>query len=340
MTSDEEGRDGGTRSMVSISIVTPAYNEAKNLPLIHDAFKAALDGTAWEWIVVDDHSSDDTFEVVQGLARRDERVRGVRLARNFGSHMAISCGLHAARGQSAAVMAADLQDPPDTLMAMLQMWSEGAQVVWAVRERREGEKASTVGFSRLYYYLMRRFVGIKDMPAMGADFVLIDRMVVDTIKRFRETNTSIFALITWLGYRQASVSYPKRAREHGRSSWTLEKKLKLLVDSVTSFTYRPVRAMSYMGVVVAAVGCLYACVVVVNALRGHTPQGWASILIAVLLMGGSQMLMLGILGEYLWRALDEARQRPRFWIEADTTGRAFGRAAEPREVSATTTPPS
>ena len=303
-----------------LSLVTPAYNEAENLPLLYGRLSAVLNplDVDWEWIVVDDHSADATFGTVAEIALRDPHVRAVRFARNFGSHKAILCGLDHARGDCAVVLAADLQDPPETIPTLLAKWREGAQVVWAARAGREGERAATVGFARLYYLLMRHVVGMKEMPSMGADFFLIDRAVTDALRQFNESNASILALITWMGFRQTTITYEKRAREHGRSGWSLEKKLKLALDSITSFTYLPIRLMSYVGLVVALLGFLYAVVVVINALAGRPVQGWASLMVVLLVIGGIQMLMLGVLGEYLWRALDEARQRPRYLIEAAT----------------------
>lgn len=303
-----------------LSVVTPAYNESASLPLLHERISEVLGSMEvdWEWLVVDDHSSDGSFEVVAGLARRNPRVRAIRLARNFGSHAAITCGLHHAAGDCAVIMASDLQDPPETLPALLRQWQEGAQLVWAVRNRRPGESASTVGFSRLYYFLMRRLAGIREMPSTGADFFLMDRRVLDAFRQFGESHVSIMALITWMGFRQAAIYYDKQERVHGRSGWTLENKIKLLIDSVTSFTYLPIRFMSYLGFLVAALGFCYAIFVFVYALSGRPVQGWASLMVVVLLLGGVQMLMLGVLGEYLWRALDEARRRPRYLIEETT----------------------
>jgi len=303
-----------------ISIVTPAYNEAANLPVLYERICATMEslGLDWEWLVVDDHSEDATFEVVNGLAERDRRVRGLRFARNFGAHTAVTCGLHEARGDCVTGLAADLQDPPEVIPQLLEEWKSGAKVVWAARGLREGEKAATIGFSRAYYWLMRHVVGMKEMPATGADFFLLDRAVVDAFSRFNESNASILALLTWMGFRQATITYDKRARLHGRSGWSLQKKLKLVVDSVTSFSYVPIRFMSYLGFAVAFIGFLYAGIVILNYLRGAPVQGWSSLMVVVLLVGGIQMVMMGVLGEYLWRALDESRRRPRYIIEART----------------------
>ncbi len=314
-----------------VSVVTPAYNEAENLFLLYDRLRATMDALAvdWEWVVVDDHSADATFAVIARLAERDPRVRGLRFARNFGAHTALTCGLHHARGDCVAALAADLQDPPEVIPELLEHWRAGVQVVWAARHRREGEKATTVGFSRLYYWVMRTVVGMKEMPATGADFFLIDRAVVDAFARFNESNASILALLTWMGFRQATISYDKEARLHGRSGWSLKKKLKLVVDSVTSFSYVPIRFMSYLGFGVGFAGFLYAGWVVINFVKGAPIEGWSSLIIVVLLVGGVQMVMMGVLGEYLWRALDESRRRPRYLIEAATGDGEMRRAGPP-----------
>ena len=304
-------------SPVRLSVITPAFNEARSIPALHERLAAVLSGldVQWDWIVVDDHSRDGTWAALQELAAREPRLKAIRLARNSGSHAAFACGLLHARGDCAAVLAADLQDPPETLPALLEKWRAGAKIVWAVREGREGESAATKGFARLYYGIMRRFVGISEMPATGADFFLLDRRVIDVLNVFKEANVSLLALLTWMGFRQDRISYVKQARQHGQSGWSMEKKLKLVVDSVTSFTYKPIRFMSYAGFIVALAGFLYALVVVVNALIGKPSPGWSSLMIVLLLVGGLQMLMMGVLGEYVWRALDEARNRPRFIVE-------------------------
>ena len=306
-----------------LSIVTPAFNESLNLPLLYGRLREVLDaaGIDWEWLVVDDHSSDATFDVLRGMAASDTRVRGIRFARNCGSHAAITCGLHAVRGRCVAILAADLQDPPEVLPSLLDQWQLGGQVVWAVRASRPGEKARTLAFSRLYYWIMRRVAGLPQMPASGADFWLMDRRVVNAFRQFGEANVNMMALITWMGFRQRTIEYTKEARLHGRSGWSLEKKLKLAVDSVTSFTYLPIRLMSYVGFVVAVLGFTYALLVIWNAITGVPVAGWSSLMIVVLVLGGLQMLLMGILGEYVWRALDESRQRPRYLIE-DATDQA------------------
>jgi polyisoprenyl-phosphate glycosyltransferase len=317
-----------------LSVVTPAYNEARNLPVMHERLCAALDqcDVGWEWVIVDDCSGDDTFTVAEALAERDHRVRVIRFSRNFGSHTACICGLDQARGDCALVMASDLQDPPETIPSLLAEWRAGNNVVWAVRAQREGESRSTLLFSRFYYWLMRRVAGLKEMPATGADFVLLDRRVIDAVAAFPEQNASFFALVTWMGFRQASIYYDKQARLHGSSGWTLRKKIKLVVDSLTAFTYQPIRWMSLIGLLVSVLGLVYAIVIVLHAIFGSPLQGWSSLMVVVLFLGGGQIFMLGVLGEYIWRGLDEARRRPRYLIER-TAGDAAAKARPPARTA-------
>ena len=303
-----------------LSVITPAYNEEMNLPVLYDRLRAVLDqlDLDWEWVVTDDHSSDRTFEVLADIGRHDARVRALRFSRNFGSHAGVSCGLRNAQGDCAVVMAADLQDPPEVLPRLIQAWDNGAQVVWAVRGRREGENAMTVGMAGVFYWLMRSVIGMREIAATGADFFLIDRRVMEAYREFDERNVNLLALLAWMGFRQHTVSYTKEARLHGRSGWTLRKKMKLAVDSITAFSYLPVRVMSWLGITTAIAGFAYAVFIINHALTGRPVEGWSSLMVAVMVIGGIQMLMLGILGEYIWRALDEARRRPRYTIEIAT----------------------
>ncbi|MFT5123583.1 MAG: glycosyltransferase involved in cell wall biosynthesis [Kiritimatiellia bacterium] len=302
-----------------ISIITPAWKEAENLPVLYDRLVAVLEGQEWEWVIVDDHSPDGTFAAIYALSQKDPRVRGIRLSRNSGSHVALTAGINQALGACGIMIAADLQDPPETIPQLLEEWEQGNQVVWAVRAAREGESATTIGFSRLYYWIMRRLVGMKEMPATGADFLLMDRKVIEAFNRFNESNVSILSLITWMGFKQTRILYTKEARLHGETGWTFAKKFKLVIDSVTSFTYLPIRMMSVLGFSVAFIGFLYALYLLYAKLAGsQIITGFATTMIVILVLGGLQMMMMGVLGEYLWRSLDEARRRPRYMIEENT----------------------
>jgi dolichol-phosphate mannosyltransferase len=271
---------------------------------------------SWEYeiVLVDDHSMDQSPALARQWHAADAQVRYLRLARNSGSHAAFSAGLAACGGDCAVLLAADLQDPPELIPTLLDHWQQGHDVVWATRREREGESWSTRLFARLYYGLMR-LVGL-NMPTQGADFLLLDRKVIDAYNAIPEKNTSFLALILWLGFRQTSIPYAKRARRHGKTKWSLTQKLKLLVDSLVSFSYAPIRLTTLAGIGIEALGLAYALAVLVHATLGIPVQGWQSLMIVVLLLSGFQLLMLGILGEYLWRTFDQARGRPRYVLES------------------------
>lgn len=320
---------GGTKRL---SVVVPCYNEESNLPLLYARMREVLDPLRvdWELLLVDDHSRDETFPAALRLSIADPRVRVVRMARNVGSHLAGICGLRLAEGDAAVFIAADLEDPPELIAQLLANWRNGDQVVWAVREARLGVSRHQRWLSRKYDAVMARILG-SNVAAQGADVFLIDRVVIDALREFRESNLSLFALLQWMGYRQSTVSYVKQARVNGSSGWTLRKKLKLLVDSVTAFSYAPIRFMSLVGVCISLLGLLYAIIVVVNHFFGQPIEGWSSLVFIVLVTGGAQITMLGVLGEYLWRALDEARRRPQYQIEADSRELTAARGGARRE---------
>lgn len=297
---------------ILLSIVTPAYNEELSLPGLYDRLKKAMDemGVTWEWIVVDDHSKDRTYQVMQEIARKDKRVNAIRFSRNFGSHLAITCGLRHAKGKAAIFMAADLQDPPELLKHFLEKWKEGADVVWAVRANREREGLFSQSLAMLYYFIMRRFIGLTDMPPSGADFFLLDRKILEALEHFSRKNMSLISLISWLGFKQAFISYTRQKRTHGRSRWTFKKKLKLVADSITAISYAPIRLILWAGVLLFFAG-LGLAVYALMEKRGY--------LYALLFtLSGFQTVMMGVMGEYLWRSLDEARPRPAYLIEETT----------------------
>jgi polyisoprenyl-phosphate glycosyltransferase len=299
-----------------LSVVTPAYNEAQNLPALRAGLESSLGelGVPWEWIIVDDGSTDGTYALVKQWWAADHHIRGARLSRNYGSHAALACGLRFARGDAIAFIAGDLQDPPVLVKALFERWRAGAKVVWGV------PKPAHRGLRTIYYALLRRGDGLADQPLDGGDAVLIDRAVAAVLLASDERHSSVFARIRLAGFEQAGVAYPKDARRSGRSGWTLRKKLKLALDSLTGFDHALVRGMSYLGFMVALAGFALAIYVVVHAVGGEAPTGWSSMMIAILLLGGVQMIFLGVLGEYAWRTLDEARGRPLYVVEDSTDG--------------------
>ncbi len=306
--------------MKTLSIIFPTYNEEKNVPELYRRSKKVLenmDDLDYELVFIDDCSTDRTSSIIEELRREDNHVHLVRFARNSGSHAAVAAGISVCRGDAAVVLAADLQDPPEMIPNLLRRWSEGSNVVWGVRKKREGVNVVTRVFSRAYYYLMNRITDIRQPPA-GADVVLIDRLVIDAFKETPEKNTSVIMLIAWLGFSQTHIEYVKESRYSGLSKWSTSQKLKLFFDSLVSFSYTPLRLMSFTGVVSALLGMIYGIHIVFNAFFGAPIQGWSSLMIVVLLLGGFQMIMMGMLGEYLWRTYDETRGRPRYVIEKNT----------------------
>ncbi|MBI3272454.1 MAG: glycosyltransferase family 2 protein [Planctomycetes bacterium] len=299
-----------------LSVVLPCYNEEENLPSMVERLRRVADaqGGEWEFLFVDDHSSDRTPEVLRALAAQDPRVKSIRFARNFGSHAAIAAGLAHSRGDAAVILASDGQDPPEDVPRMVEKWRAGSKVVWAVRAARH-DAASVKLFSWAYWWLMQK-IALPNMPPAGADMLLVDRRVIDVVDRMKERNTTILGVILWAGFDQAFVNYTKEPRRHGATKWTFARKVKLAVDSVVSFSYVPIRWMSYLGFLLSLLGFLYAALVIGRAfLVKELPQGWSSLMSVFLVVSGVQMVMLGMLGEYLWRALDETRSRPRYIVE-------------------------
>jgi len=301
-----------------LSIITPAFNEEKNIPCLYEQLDTLLEKNTvdFEWIIIDDCSRDNTFVIAENIARKDKRVRVFRFSRNFGAHVAVRCGLANCCGDMAIVMAADMQDPPDIIPDLFAACNDGYDVAWAVRVRREGETRSTKFFSRLFYWIMRNLIGLQNQPPEGADFFCISRKVIDTLVQFKERNININALLCWLGFSQKQIEYVKQARLYGNTGWTLQKKIKLAVDSIVSFSFLPIRLFSLLGFAAALVGFIYAVIIIVNRLLRIAPvEGWASLMVITLFLGGTILVTLGTLGEYIWRNLDEARARPLYIID-------------------------
>jgi polyisoprenyl-phosphate glycosyltransferase len=322
----------------SISLVTPAYNEAGNLAQLYDRLSLVMDSTGltWEWVVIDDHSSDETFTLLSQLAARDTRVRGVRLTRNFGSHAAILCGLASVRGAAAIVLAGDGQDPPEEIPRLIAAWREGRPIVWAEKTSSRSPAWAGRMASGTFNRLMRRWSGLDNLAKGGSDFFLVERPVIDVINTLGERNTNVMALLAWVGFDQATISYDKMPREHGASGWTVTKKVKLLLDSVLGFSVRPIQAMTVVGFLTAVLGFVYAAIVAARAIFDRPVEGWSSLIFVVLILGGVQMVMLGVLGEYLWRALDEIRGRPRYIVEQRIEQRASVATAVPDQPTRST----
>jgi glycosyltransferase involved in cell wall biosynthesis len=302
-----------------VSIVIPIYNNATSLADLLAKFQvlAALnEKDQFEYVFVDDGSFDNSFTTLLGLAHQEPHIRIVKLSRNFGSNAALLSGLSQAKGDVIAAIAADLQDPPELIHDMLGYWREGRKVVLAAREGRDDGLVNNL-MSDTFYSLFRRYA-IKSMPQRGFDFFLIDRQVCNIINGIQENNAYLMGLILWVGFEPQVVYYHRRKREerYGRSMWNFTRKLKYFIDSFVSFSYMPVRASSIIGICLSVLGLLYAILIIALRLFFSIPaEGWASLMVVLLIVSGAQMLMIGTLGEYLWRNLDETRRRPRFIIE-------------------------
>lgn len=304
--------------MKTFSIVVPVYFNELNLPdtiPVLLGLAKELPAYSLELVFVDDGSADRSLEVLYDFqSRHPETIKVVKLTRNFGSMAAIQAGLSLAAGDCVGVITADLQDPPELFLKMLAHWENGKKAVYAVRTDRE-ESSSQKLFSNLYYDLLRRFA-LPGYPKGGFDFLLIDRQVVAEVNQIREKNTNIMSLIFWLGYEHVMIPYVRRSREKGESRWTMSKKVKLFIDSFVAFSYVPIRFLSLVGLVVALTAFVYGAVVFYAWLNSRIEvKGWTPIMILLAFTAGLQMIMLGVLGEYLWRTLDETRRRPLFIID-------------------------
>ncbi len=302
-----------------ISIVVPVFHNAASLAALLTEFKKLAEQNSeesFEFIFVDDGSKDESLSVLQGLAQEETRMRVIKLSRNFGSNAAILAGMMHAQGDAIAAIAADLQDPPELLHEMLQAWRNGRKVVLAARRERHDPGLTNL-IADIFYMLFRRFA-IRSMPERGFDFFLIDRQVNELIINIQENNAYLMGLILWMGFDPMVIYYTRRAREgrYGASMWTLAKKIKYFIDSFVAFSYLPIRLASLLGLLVSIAGVIYAVfIIILSITTDFKTQGWASTMLVILLTSGIQMVILGILGEYLWRNLDETRKRPRFIID-------------------------
>ncbi|MEP0845647.1 MAG: glycosyltransferase family 2 protein [Phycisphaerae bacterium] len=303
----------------TLSIVIPVYNEQESLPALFERLARLcipLADTPHEVIFVDDHSTDASPRMLVEACRQTPNYRFIRLARNSGSHIAIFAGLDHARGRCAVFLAADLQDPPELIPQMLERWRAGHEVVWAVRAERQGIPLSEKLFASAFYAVFNRVAHVS-LPPQGSDFALLDRVILDGLKASVNASPFLMGEIAQLGYRQTRVDYVKAERRFGATKWNVRKKLRLFADAFVACSYFPLRAMSYVGLSCSAIGFLYALFVIIWTLIGGGPvAGWSSLMVVVLVLGGIQMTMLGVLGEYLWRTLEEARRRPPYFIEA------------------------
>lgn len=299
------------------SIVTSIFNEAKTLPELYRRVSETMDrtGEGWELILVDDGSLDGSVELIRQLAEQDPRVRPVIFARNFGHQIGITAGLDYSRGQAVIIMDSDLQDPPEVILDLIAKWREGYEIVFAVRAEREGEGWFKLFTASLFYRLIARITDV-DIPLDAGDFRLMDRKVITVLNKMRERHRFLRGMSAWVGFRQAGVPYRRAARFAGETKYPFRKMLKLAMNAITGFSYFPLQLATYVGFASAGLSIFSIPLVIALRLLGTQQPllGQATTLIAVLFLGGVQLISLGILGEYIGRIYDEARGRPLYIV--------------------------
>lgn len=306
--------------MKDYSIVIPVYfNEgclSKTFDLIYRDVIQKNSDLDWEIIFVDDGSKDRSYEELLKIKKNNpDSVKVIKFTRNFGQVPAIIAGYRHATGKCIITLSADLQDPPDLINTMLNSYfSEKNEIVICNRIDRD-ESFFRRSTSKLFYHLMKKLC-FGNMPTGGFDYLLISRKVADIITRTNESNIFLQGQILYTGYSIKFIPYKRLKREIGKSRWTFGKKMKYLLDGLLGYSYFPLRLMSFAGILISGIGFAYACIIFYNRIAGNVPfEGWAPLMILILLLSGIQMLMLGVIGEYLWRALDQVRKRPQYIIE-------------------------
>ncbi len=304
-----------------VSVVVPAFNEEANLEALWQRLGQALEGSVdgFELVLVDDGSSDGTWARIRELAQGDVRVRGLRFARNFGHQAAVTAGVDAARGRAVVVMDADLQDPPEVIPEMVRRWREGAEVVYGRRETRDGESLFKRVTAAVFYRLLRRITNVS-IPVDTGDFRLMGPRALSAFRALPERNRFIRGLVSWIGFEQAAVVYRRERRRAGRTKYPLRKMMRFALDGITSFSMFPLRMATWIGFAVSGLAFLYIVVVLVLKVLGINWPGYTSLMASILFLGGVQLIMIGIVGEYLGRIFDEVKQRPLYLVGESTDG--------------------
>lgn len=299
-----------------LSIVVPIWNEELVIPELYRRVCDTMDATgeSWEFICVNDGSRDRSLELLMGLRAADPRVKIIDFSRNFGHQVAITAGTDFAEGDAVVVMDADLQDPPDVVTRMLEKWREGYEVVYAVRSKREGETRFKLLTASLFYRLLRRITDV-NIPVDAGDFRLMDRRVVLAMRKLREKHRFMRGLSAWVGFKQIGIEYERAERFAGETKYPLRKMLRLAVSAITSFSFLPLQLATYFGFILAGISLLGIILTIVLRLSGSSAfLGQATTLVAVLFLGGIQLIFLGIIGEYVGRIYDEAKDRPLYIV--------------------------
>ena len=297
------------------SIVVPVFNEAESLSYLYEQVIKVMEkiGEPFELVLVNDGSSDRSYQIMQALHERDPRVRVIDFSRNFGHQIAISAGLDYARGQAVVIMDADLQDPPEVIPALIACWKNGAEVVYAQRSQRKGETPLKLLTAAAFYHLITQLTSV-DIPRDAGDFRLLDRRVVDVLVKMREQHRFMRGLSAWVGFRQKAVPYIRHERFAGTTKYPLRKMINFSLDAITSFSHVPLKLATSFGFALAGISLLGILIAVILRIFTGAIVGQASTLILVLFLGGIQLIFLGIIGEYLGRIYDEVRARPLYIV--------------------------
>jgi polyisoprenyl-phosphate glycosyltransferase len=298
------------------SVIAPIYNEQESLPELYRRITEIMDSTGepWELLLVNDGSTDHSEAMIRELAGQDSRVRPILFARNFGHQIAVTAGLDYSRGQAVIIIDADLQDPPELILEMIEKWREGYEVVYAVRSEREGESWFKTFTASLFYRLIYRITDVK-IPLDTGDFRLMDRKVVAVMNSMRERHRFLRGMSAWVGFKQIGVTYRRSARFAGETKYPFKKMFRLALNAITGFSYFPLQVATFMGFIAAALSILaIPLVIVLRLVSNQELSGQATTLIAVLFIGGVQLISLGILGEYIGRIYDEVKGRPLYIV--------------------------
>lgn len=304
--------------MSKISIVIPCYFNELNIQetyrvIVSDVFEKCPE-IEFEIVFVDDGSKDNTLLELKKVQNIDHRIKIVKLTRNFGEFRAIVAGMQYTTGDGIVVMSADLQDPPSLIPQMIESWKKGNKVTLSVRNKREESWLKNT-LANTYYKIVRHWVE-ENYPKQGFDFFLIDKEVKDKLVLMQEKNSSIYVQLIWLGYTPFEIEYTRRDREQGKSMWSYRKRINLFIDTFIVFSYKPIRFISTIGIIVSLIGFIFAILFIIEFfIKGVDVAGWTSVIVATLLLSGFQMIMLGVIGEYMWRNLDESRKRPLYVVD-------------------------
>jgi polyisoprenyl-phosphate glycosyltransferase len=301
---------------IRYSIVAPCWNEEENLPTLYRRVKEVMDqtGETWELVLINDGSRDRTPQIMGELHAADPRVHYIDFARNFGHQLAVTAGMDYAQGDAIVLIDADLQDPPELILEMIQKWKEGFQVIYAVRTERKGETWFKLFTAKAFYRLIYRITDV-NIPLDTGDFRLMDRKVVNQMKKMRERHRFIRGMTSWVGFKQTGVYYVRDERHAGETKYPLRRMLKFASDAITGFSYVPLQLATYLGFITAGLSSIFILIAVLARLSGSQALlGQATTLVAVLFLGGIQLICLGIIGEYLGRIYDEVKHRPLYVV--------------------------